>query len=221
MAILSIDSCLQSCSAAILVDDVVQARRSEWREKGHVERLAPLVREVLDEADIAVCDLTRVVVTVGPGSFAGVRVGLAFARGLAIGHELPVVGVTTLEALISALPGDQGACRVALIDARRGQVYGQVFAASELKPVTEPFVLTPEQARLHLEESLAATEPVLTGTGVPFVFPERANDADWAGQQPDPVVIARIGMRKPRPVEAPQAVYLRPADAKPAKPAFS
>lgn len=217
MIVLALDTCLQACSAAVMRDGAVLAVRAERLEKGHAERLAPLVAEVLAEAKISAGEVTRIGVTTGPGSFTGVRVGLAFARGLAVGNGAALVGMTTLEAMAEAVSAHDGAVRGVLLDGRRGQVYGQLFEADGLTPLAEPFVENPDEARAVFERQAAGRTLVLTGTGVPLTFAERAEDFDWASQQPDPVVIARLAAeRAPAPVP-PAAFYLRPLDAKPPK----
>ena len=218
MAILSLDTCLQACSAAILCDGDVLACHSEPLAKGHAERLAPLVQTVLSEAQLTVRDIARIAVTIGPGSFTGVRVGLAFARGLAVTRPLPVTGFTSLEVLAASVSVHKEAVRGAVIDARRGQVYGQLFDGDALDPLTDPFVLEPEQARKRLEIEAGGRDLVLTGTGVPLTFPEQAEDFDWASHQPDPVTLARLALTRTPSGTPPEALYLRAPDAKPARP---
>ena len=116
MIILALDTCLSACSTALLRDDVVLARRVEVMARGHQERLAGLVAETLAEAGLAFSDLNRIAVTVGPGSFTGLRVGLAFAKGLGSALGLPVIGIGTLEAMAAALkarPLSLARCRAA------------------------------------------------------------------------------------------------------------
>ncbi len=218
MAILSIDTCLQTCSAALLADGKVRAIKTEARDKGHAERLAPLVQEVMAEAQVSFSEISKIAVAVGPGSFAGVRVGLAFARGLAIGTDIPVIGATTLEILAAGLSVHGGAVRVVLIDARRGQVYGQVFKREQLTPLCEGFVLSYGEAKGFLETTLGSYEPVFIGSGVPLVYPERKDHFQWHTHQPDPIVLAQIATGRTAPKTMPEAVYIRAADAKPAKP---
>jgi tRNA threonylcarbamoyladenosine biosynthesis protein TsaB len=99
MLILGINTVGDACDAALLEDARVIASRSEPMQQGHDARLAPLVVELLAEAGVGVGQIERIAVIVGPGSFAGVRVGVAFARGLALALETEVVGVTSLEGL--------------------------------------------------------------------------------------------------------------------------
>jgi len=218
MIVLSIDTCLQACSAAIVRDGAPLAVRSEAREKGHAERLAPLVAEVLDKAGTSPAEITRIGVTTGPGSFTGVRVGLAFARGLAVARPVELVGISTLEAIAAGVSVHDGAVRGVLVDGRRGQVYGQLFDGAALVPLAEPFVENPDVAATLLRNQAAGRDLVLAGTGVPLAFPDRKDDFDWAAQQPDPVVIASLAATRVADAEPPAAFYLRPPDAKPARP---
>ncbi len=103
MLILGINTVADACEAALVRDGVVIAGLSEPMNQGHDARLAPVVEQLMREASTAFADLHRVAVIVGPGSFTGVRVGVAFARGLALSLDIPAVGVTSLEA-IDGLP---------------------------------------------------------------------------------------------------------------------
>jgi tRNA threonylcarbamoyladenosine biosynthesis protein TsaB len=106
MLVLGINTAGDACEAALVRDCAVLAERSEPMMQGHDARLAPLVDELMRSAGIDFSSLQRIAVIVGPGSFTGVRVGVAFARGLSLALETPAVGVTSLEAL-SGLPKDK------------------------------------------------------------------------------------------------------------------
>lgn len=102
---LAIDTALNACSAAVAVGGVVRAAMTEPMARGQAERLAPLVKETMAQAGLGFSALDRIVVTTGPGSFTGVRVGLAFARSLAVALGRPCVGVSTLTALAHGAAG--------------------------------------------------------------------------------------------------------------------
>ena len=124
MIVLSIDTTLEACQAAVLDGDRVLASASEPMQRGHQERLAPMVAEVMASAGVEFTALGRVGVTVGPGSFTGVRVGLAFAKGLGLALGIPCIGVGALDALAATAGSSAvGGKLAAAIDARRGQVY--------------------------------------------------------------------------------------------------
>jgi tRNA threonylcarbamoyladenosine biosynthesis protein TsaB len=99
LIVLAIDTALNACSAAVAAGGAVLSARSEAMARGQAERLAPLVAEVVAAAGVGFGALDRVIVTTGPGSFTGVRVGLAFARSLGVALDRPCLGVSTLEAL--------------------------------------------------------------------------------------------------------------------------
>ena len=98
MKILAFDTCLTACSVAVMDGDHVLASRAEPMARGHQERLAPLVQELMGQAGLGFDQLDRIGVTVGPGSFTGLRVGLAFAKGLSAALDRPAIGIGLLEA---------------------------------------------------------------------------------------------------------------------------
>ena len=118
MLVLGLDTCLSSCSVAVLDGERVLASAREVMARGHQERLAPMARDVMAEAGVTFERLDRIAVTVGPGSFTGLRVGIAFAKGLAFALDKPAVGLGTLEALAAQAPG----LVFPAIEARRGRV---------------------------------------------------------------------------------------------------
>jgi tRNA threonylcarbamoyladenosine biosynthesis protein TsaB len=204
--VLALDTCLEACSAAVLQDGVVRAERIEPMARGHQERLAPLVQETMAAAGVGFGELDRIGVTVGPGSFTGLRVGLAFAKGLGAALSIPVVGVGTLEALAAA--GPEGVTFAAL-DAKREQIYLQAFADGE--PLMAPDALAVEVAAARVAE-LARGQVSLVGSGAPRlaeVLPQaRVIEAAFAA----PSAVAALAARK-APVP-PRPLYLRAPDAK-------
>lgn len=150
MTLLALDTTQAACSVA-LADDAgaILAAERELIERGHAEALVPMLDRVLRAAGCGIGAVSRVAVTVGPGSFTGVRVGLAAARALVLATGAEGLGFTAFEALaaatLSAEPGVAGRHVLAVMDARRGQVYAQAFAVAEgesapLEPVGEPYV---------------------------------------------------------------------------------
>ncbi|MDZ4375405.1 MAG: tRNA (adenosine(37)-N6)-threonylcarbamoyltransferase complex dimerization subunit type 1 TsaB, partial [Phenylobacterium sp.] len=144
--VLALDTCLNACSVAVLDGETVLAHHREVMARGHQERLAPMAQAAMAEAGRAFSDLDRIGVTVGPGSFTGLRVGVAFAKGLASAQGRPAVGVSTLEALAAGSPG----LVAAALDARRDQLYLQVFEAGQ--PLMAPDVLAVGMAGARLVE---------------------------------------------------------------------
>jgi tRNA threonylcarbamoyladenosine biosynthesis protein TsaB len=207
--ILALDTCLSACQAAVWEDGRTLASVSEPMARGHQERLAPMIAEAVAAAGLAFAALDRIGVTVGPGSFTGLRVGLAFAKGLALALDAPCVGVGALEALAEAGPGLCVAC----IDARRGQVYLQAFADG--RAVMAPDVLAVEIAAARLAELWSGGPVVLSGSGAPLlagVLPAARIEADAL---PDPLKIAKIAAAARPPFAPPRPLYLRAPDARP------
>jgi tRNA threonylcarbamoyladenosine biosynthesis protein TsaB len=206
MIILALDTCLAACSAAILDQGRVLAARSEPMARGHQERLAPMVAEIMAEAGLAFSDLDRIGVTLGPGSFTGLRVGLAFAKGLGAALSIPVVGVGVLEALAA----DQRGLAFAVMDAKRGQIYLQAFDAG--KPLMAPDALDLGTAAARLAELAGGRPTTLVGPGAPLLADVLADARILTPDHADPVVVARLAAaRAPVP---PRPLYLRAPDAK-------
>jgi len=131
LRVLALDTALGASSVALYDsgEDRLLAARSEAMERGHAEALMPMVEAVLGEAGADFATIDRFAVTIGPGSFTGIRIGIAAARGFALLHAKPVVGVSTLAAF--AAPMLFGADRrpaAASVDARHGMVFFQAFA---------------------------------------------------------------------------------------------
>src|SRR5438105_13722419 len=99
MKVLAVDTALGACSAALLDNEHILARRFEPMDRGHAERLVPMVEEIMREADVEFASLDRLAVTTGPGTFTGQRVGLAFMRGLRVALHRPLIGITTPAAM--------------------------------------------------------------------------------------------------------------------------
>lgn len=201
MRILAVDTCLAACSVVISERDEVLALRSEPMHRGHQERLASMVAEAMEGLG-GFTKLDRIGVTIGPGSFTGLRVGLAFAKGLGTAIGKPVVGVGALEALAGGRPG----MTVAAVDARREQVYMQAFEDGQA--LMEP-------AALRAEDAIAAIrrlgEPAaLVGSGAALLAGAFAKAKVIADAVPDPVTIASVTARTARP---PTPLYLRAPDA--------
>lgn len=209
MRVLVIDTALGLCSAGVFDVRDGTARplglRSEAMSKGHQERLGGLVRDAVAKAG-GFAGLERIGVTVGPGSFTGLRVGLAFAQGLGAALGLPVIGVSTLDALAESV---DGAAIAALIDARRGQVYARLWRDGA--PLDEPAALNLDAAT-DAVVALGA-DAVLTGSGAALVAPGGADVVSADG--PDPAAVARLTARADPAAAPPRPLYLRAPDATP------
>lgn len=128
--VLGLDCSGASCSAAILAESELRAHRFAAMERGQAEALLPMIRAALDEAGLGTTQLDLVAVTTGPGSFTGVRTGLAAARGLALAAGLPLIGVTSFEAVAEAVRAQaQGRPLVIALESKRDELFLQRFDA--------------------------------------------------------------------------------------------
>ncbi len=209
MIVLALDTALSATSVAVLDGDRALAVLSEPMERGHQDRLAGRVRDAVGEAGIGFDALDRIGVTIGPGSFTGLRVGLAFAKGLSIALDVPCVGIGSLEALAASVPG-QGVVAAA-IDARRGQVYLQLFSGGA--PLTAPEALTLGCAEARIQAVSGGSPITAVGSGAACLAPRPTM---WIDERrfPDPVALARLTAAAPEPTGRPAPLYLRAPDAK-------
>jgi tRNA threonylcarbamoyladenosine biosynthesis protein TsaB len=151
MIVLAIDTSTSACSAALWRDGSVLARRLAVMARGQSEALMPMVAEAMKEARLGFANLDLLAVTVGPGAFTGLRIGLAAARGLALATGLPLAGVSTPQSVAAAVPRSerQGRTLLAIIDSRRDEAWVQAFS-EDLAPLGGIEALRPEQiARRH------------------------------------------------------------------------
>ncbi|MEE8173299.1 MAG: tRNA (adenosine(37)-N6)-threonylcarbamoyltransferase complex dimerization subunit type 1 TsaB, partial [Alphaproteobacteria bacterium] len=140
MKLLALDAATTACSVACWSAGAVTARRQEIAGRRQAEILLPMVKSAMQEAGFEFAMLNGIAVTTGPGSFTGVRIGLATARGLALASGLPLAGVTTLQVLAASPSQDErrGRLILAALDARRDQLYAQFFHENG-DPAGEPF----------------------------------------------------------------------------------
>jgi tRNA threonylcarbamoyladenosine biosynthesis protein TsaB len=208
---LAVDTALGGCSAALLDGEKIHAHIFEAMDRGHAERLAPMVEEAMQVAGVAFARLERLAVTTGPGTFTGQRVGLAFMRGLRLALKIPLTGITTLEAIAAAAMDQTKQTRAAVIhDARREEAYLllQDGPRTEQRPVVLPFYGAVERIR-------AFGPCAVAGTGA--ITAQESLGGDFVTstiRQPDALWVARLAQRLPAPSDAPGPLYLRAPDAK-------
>ncbi len=218
MRVLAIDTALEACSAAVLDTELgaISAHESLPMVRGHAEALLPLIARVMDSAGLEFAALDRIAVTTGPGSFTGLRVGIAAARGIALAAGKPAIGLSTLAAYAAPLvAADDTLPVVVAIDARHDHVYLQVFGPGGRT------IVAPRVASLREALRTAATgAPRLIGTAAEvlaaawpagqqaphLVDARRAPDIDW---------VARLGAAALATGAPPKPLYLRAPDAQP------
>lgn len=223
MNVLAIDTCLGAVSAAVRW----RSARGEWllredyeeRPAGHAERLFPMVAGVMEGAGLTFSAIDRIAVTVGPGTFTGVRIGIAAARAFALATGKPVVAITSLAAMAHRarlLLGAQIESQRLLVavDARRGMVYAQTFA-TDGATAGEPLLLAPEAAA----ETFAGNPVLVVGSGATIVAEALAAvRVEAEARLPDLQPHARsLAMLAPGldPIGKVAPLYLRQPDAKP------
>jgi len=217
MRVLAIDTALAACAAAVLdTDHGIIASESLPMVRGHAEALIPLIARIMKQSNTSFRDLGRVAVTTGPGSFTGVRVGLAAARGFGVATGVPVVGVSTLSVYAAPYLAANGKSPVvAAIDARHDHVFLQVFG-----PGGQTLV-SPRLAPLRGAIGAASGAPAcLVGSAARAVADGLAKDAAPPRavdprEAPDIVWVAQIGAVTPQAQSAPHPQYLRAPDAQP------
>jgi tRNA threonylcarbamoyladenosine biosynthesis protein TsaB len=207
MRILALDAALARCSAAIVVDGEVLAGRQHDTARGHAALLPTLAQAVLTEAGLAPPQLDLIAVTVGPGSFTGLRAGLALAHGIALAAGAKLVGVSVGEALAEALPHLGRRTLWSAIDSRRRRIFlerdGQVAAlALDDLPRPEGPVAVAGDAAIAVAARLAAREVdvMLTDARLPLARH-----------------IALVGARRlagELPPRAAQPIYVDPPEAR-------
>lgn len=218
MKILAIDTALPAVSACVLTEGATRADASETMgmERGHAEALIPLIDRVMGRVEGGFSALNRVAVTVGPGSFTGLRVGIAAARAIALAWSIPAVGVSTLAALaapliLDAIPGTV----VVAVDARHGHVFFAAFHADGAIFVPPRFA-SKEDAIGQVGEGPLR----LAGSGAPILAIEawqRGLGAEIVGDRivPDISFVARLGLLADPRSAPPRPLYLKAPDAKP------
>ena len=192
---------------------MVVAEGAHRESRSHTASLPVLVERVLGEAGLALEDVEGIAVSIGPGSFTGLRIGLALAKGLAFAGGLPLVGVPTLEALAWVADAAPGTSVCAALDARKREVYAALFAveAGGLRRVTPDLALAPEAlaARLPRPCTLVGDAGEVYGA----VLGAHARPLPFATHHPRGGVVARLAAGEAANVGTLEPIYVRPPDA--------
>lgn len=248
MIVLALETAGGSCGVALARDGQVLACRLEAMARGQAEALVPLVDDCLSEASLRAADIGLIGVTVGPGAFTGLRLGLAAAGGYALALGCGIVGVTTLECHAAAVAADTPATAVvAAVDSRREEPFVQVFAAPRLplggtsadtappRPLGPPLCLRPPEIAEAIVETLVRADlpsradprhPVLVAGDAAGPVADALSAAGLAVRaasghgRVDPAVVARLAAARAAEArpDPPPPVYLRAPDATPGPP---
>jgi tRNA threonylcarbamoyladenosine biosynthesis protein TsaB len=215
--ILAIDTALDLCAACVMSGGEAEplAAESLPMGRGHAEALLPLIERVLARVEGGFAGLDRIAVTVGPGSYTGLRVGLSAARAIGLATGRPVVGVGTLSALLAPLLADPAeGTLAAAVDARHGAIYVQALATGTGDGLA-PAHLTVEEAA----ERLGPGPVTLAGSGAAAlaeVLAKRGVRTEIASTSaPDIAAVAQLGMVADPSQALPRPLYLRGPDARP------
>ena len=220
MKILAFDTCFDGCSVCVAEQRdtavVALSSRMERFETGHAERLIPMIGEAMEEARVAFGELDRIAVTVGPGTFTGTRIGIAAARSFALATNAPTVGVSSLAVMAEVARRTIDAETLAVVtDARRGEVYAQLFDGRGGRN-SEPLLLPiDDAARLGGHGAIMFVGSGAAAVAESAVRHGREARAVLPDLLPDAVALASIaaGLEASDTPLAP--FYLRPPDAKP------
>lgn len=219
MIVFAIDTALDACAAAVLDTGQAElvAHETLPMARGHAEALMPLIKRVLDRSGLDFSRIDRIAVTTGPGSFTGLRVGIAAARGIALAAAKPAVGLSTLATFAApVIAADDMAPVVAVVDARHDHVYLQVFAAGGRTLVAPKLAPLREAARAAAN----AGAPRLVGNAANLVagaWPagERPPRSVEQKAAPDILWVAKLGSVAADTGTPPKPLYLRAPDAQP------
>ena len=219
MIILAVDTALGACSVALVSDGRVLAHEHRDMARGHAEALAPMVEDLMRRAGCAFSEVDRIGVTTGPGTFAGQRVGLAFARALALALKKPAIGVTTLDVMAAESLSRSGApsWAIAAADAKRGEIY--LGARDHSVSLLEPELVLLAEASARLASLAKSNGPTVTLAGTaaealaPLLLASGFAPSDSLIRQPDAIFVARLAAVAPIG-PPPKPLYLRPPDAK-------
>ena len=223
LTLLGFDTATPACSAALWAHGEVTAWRRIETGGRHAEALVPMLRAVAAEGGIPLAAVDRFAVTVGPGSFTGIRIGLATARGLALASDRPLIGLSTLEVLAAGVPdAERDGPVLAALDAGRERLYAQLFDRS-LSAILEPRALHAAALPDLVTEAETGGPLIAVGTGQAVALAALAPkiDARPAPGAPTPdarVLVHRAAARAETgggEVAAVRPLYLREAGARP------
>lgn len=219
MNVLAIDTAHAATSVCVLsrgAGERVLAAETIPMARGHAEALLPMVDRVISASGLAIEELDRIAVVVGPGSFTGIRIGVAAARALGLAARIPALGVSSLAAFAAPLIGRrEPGVIAAAVDAKHGQVYVQGFA--QQGRIVLPAAVMPVRNAVR---ALGEGPLWLTGSGAPLLAIEAWSlgmAAEVVGEtlSPDIAFVARLGALA-TPAQAPaRPLYLKHPDAKP------
>jgi len=198
--LLALDTATPSCSVALVEDQRVMGELRRHDGETHSRHLLTMVDDLLGSCQVALCNVDAIAVTRGPGSFTGIRIGMATAKGFAAALGIPLVGVSSLDALALQASESAGLC-CCLVDARKQEVYCGIYRSDgrgAIRQVQEPFVAGPDQVAAIIKERC-----VLIGDGA-LLYRQRIQErlgplarfAPEADHRIRGATVARIGLQR-------------------------
>lgn len=219
MIILAVDTAGPMCAACLYDSEREKPIAAISKEigRGHAEHLPSVIQDVFDQAALTFKDITHLAVTIGPGSFAGIRVGISYCRALAFALKIPATGISSLNAMAYGVIGETKKDALAVLDARRGEVYLSALNASGEARI-EPQALSYHDAL----PIMSSGQFILCGNGITAVkemdieaFSEIIIAHEIAFPEIEMVAKLAVNLIKDGIVQALRPQYLRQADAKP------
>jgi tRNA threonylcarbamoyladenosine biosynthesis protein TsaB len=219
-AILALETGGRACSVAIFVGNTLLAQETETTDHGQATMLMPMIERVRLAAGCDYATLARIAVAVGPGSFTGIRIGLAAALGLSLASGVPAVGISSFQTAAAGIRIDagnfQGFRLFVLLDSRREEPFLAELDA-DLAFVGAPAVVTPDQ----LDAILAGAGPVVLAGDAPAALSYRTHPLiHWAQTAPNALMVAALADDPARRYDLPpKPIYLRAPDVTMPRPA--
>lgn len=212
MRVLGIETSSQRGSVALVDGAAVVCALHHERPNAHAEELLPLVTRAFAEAGFAKSSIDKIAVGVGPGSFTGLRVGIALAEGMALGLDRPLVGVGSLRAMTFAVPASDRRTRVAILDARREELFVAAHAADG-KERLAPRAIPRASARAALAELLPLADCVLVGALAAELGSDLARYTHPDADLPHARSVALLGVALEPDLAPPAPHYVRDSGA--------
>jgi len=222
MTLLAFDTCFDGCSVCLARRQVggalELASAMERFETGHAERLVPMIGEMMERAGLLFADIDEIAVTTGPGTFTGTRIAIAAARSFALATGARTGGYSSLAVMAEVAGRDIASDLMAVVvDARRGEVYAQLFGRDGGRlPLSPPQLLKiSEAATMGGSERIVFVGSAASAVAAAAVASERQAEAALPDLLPDAVALAHMAAAGAPSEEPLLPLYLRPPDARP------
>lgn len=200
------------CSVAVLKGGVIVSSRLLLETHQQVKMLMPMVEETMREAELTYGDLDAIAVGIGPGSFTGIRIGMAAAHGFALAGNIPLIGISTLESM--AFAANHSGVTGAIMHAGKGQYYCQWFDGTPPRARSEAILCLPEEVRTNAPPEASMLVGNAAAEFSPALPESKATDITF----PEAQYIARLAAaRDSAGVAHLEPLYIRPPDAKPSQ----